>query len=69
LLERTIIAPNASPNAPLTMMSSPNSVARVKFEAILAKRGAVKLITKRDFFLETDRDPSRKATALYSLIC
>lgn len=35
-------------------------------EAILAKRGAVKLITKRDFFLETDRDPSRKATALYS---
>lgn len=35
-------------------------------EAILAKRGAVKLITKRDFFLETDRDPSTKTTALYS---
>lgn len=35
-------------------------------EAILAKRGAVKLITKRDFFLETERDASRKATALFS---
>ncbi|MDW3871242.1 N4-gp56 family major capsid protein [Staphylococcus saprophyticus] len=35
-------------------------------EAYIAKRGAVKLITKRDFFLETDRDASRKATALFS---
>ncbi|EGQ0329823.1 N4-gp56 family major capsid protein [Staphylococcus pseudintermedius] len=34
--------------------------------AILAKKGAVKLITKREFFLETDRDPSTKTTALYS---
>lgn len=37
-----------------------------KGEAILAKKGAVKLITKRDFFLETERDASRKATALFS---
>lgn len=35
-------------------------------EAILAKKGAVKLITKRDFFLEPDRDPSTKTTYLYS---
>ncbi|MES5812458.1 N4-gp56 family major capsid protein [Mammaliicoccus sciuri] len=35
-------------------------------EAYLAKRGAVKLITKRDFFLETERIPSHKKTALYS---
>lgn len=35
-------------------------------EAILAKHGAVKLITKRDFFLEKDRDASTKTTALYS---
>lgn len=35
-------------------------------EAYVAKQGAVKLITKRDFFLETDRDASRKATALFS---
>ena len=34
--------------------------------AILAKKGAVKLITKRDFFLETERDASTKTTALYS---
>ncbi|UXR51593.1 N4-gp56 family major capsid protein [Staphylococcus simulans] len=37
-----------------------------KGEALLAKKGAVKLITKRDFFLEKDRDASRKSTALYS---
>lgn len=35
-------------------------------EAILAKKGAVKLITKRDFFLETERHASHKSTALYS---
>ncbi|WP_255201411.1 N4-gp56 family major capsid protein [Staphylococcus chromogenes] len=35
-------------------------------EAILAKRGAVKLITKRDFFLETERHASHKSTALFS---
>ncbi|MEJ7427847.1 hypothetical protein WL477_12220, partial [Staphylococcus haemolyticus] len=34
--------------------------------SILAKKGAVKLITKREFFLETDRDPSTKTTSLYS---
>ncbi|WP_294582961.1 N4-gp56 family major capsid protein [uncultured Staphylococcus sp.] len=37
-----------------------------KGTAILAKKGAVKLITKRDFFLETQRDASRKLTELYS---
>ncbi|HDA7383555.1 TPA: N4-gp56 family major capsid protein [Staphylococcus aureus] len=34
--------------------------------AILAKKGAVKLILKRDFFLEVARDASTKTTALYS---
>lgn len=35
-------------------------------EAILAKKGAVKLITKRDFFLEKTRIASNKKTELYS---
>lgn len=35
-------------------------------EAYLAKKGAVKLIMKRDFFLEKDRIASNKKTALYS---
>ncbi|MDR5602089.1 N4-gp56 family major capsid protein [Staphylococcus coagulans] len=34
--------------------------------AVLAKKGAVKLVTKRDFFLETERHASRKTTALFS---
>ncbi|HCW8010385.1 TPA: N4-gp56 family major capsid protein [Staphylococcus aureus] len=34
--------------------------------AILAKKGTVKLILKRDFFLEVARDASTKTTALYS---
>ncbi|HCY0874736.1 TPA: N4-gp56 family major capsid protein [Staphylococcus aureus] len=34
--------------------------------AVLAKKGAVKLILKRDFFLEVARDASTKTTALYS---
>lgn len=34
--------------------------------AILAKKGAVKLILKRDFFLEVARDASTKTTVLYS---